>query len=160
MYVSKFTNIDFDLLPTMEGDHSQNFPGVYANKYNGPSVSKAKVIKSDSLRILYYNARSLQRVCSLSWMNYLQQLKLKIFLTSAFRLSLGWTTMLETRKLQFQTIISFVMIFRGGILIYVKHTVLPGAPTDLEITICVQSGNCKACFSLFYRPPQFFFSYF
>ena len=43
----------------------------------------------------------------------------------------------------------------GGILIYVKDTyitsVLPGVPTDLEIiTICVQSGNCKACLSLFY----------
>ena len=30
---------------------------MYVN--NGPSVNKAKVIKSDSLRILYYNARSL-----------------------------------------------------------------------------------------------------
>ena len=47
----------------------------------------------------------------------------------------------------------------GGILIYVKDSyitsVLPGAPPDLEIiTICVQSGNCKACLSLFYRPPS------
>ena len=41
----------------MEGDHSQKAPGVYVN--NGPTVNKAKVIKSDSLRILYYNARSL-----------------------------------------------------------------------------------------------------
>ena len=53
---SELTDIDFDVLPTMEGDRSQKSP-VYVN--NGPSVNKAKVIKSDSLRILYYNARSL-----------------------------------------------------------------------------------------------------
>ena len=40
----------------MEGDRSQKSP-VYVN--NGPSVNKAKVIKSDTLKILYYNARSL-----------------------------------------------------------------------------------------------------
>ena len=53
---SELTDIDFDFLPTMEGDRSQKSP-VYVN--NGPSVNKAKVVKSDSLRILYYNARSL-----------------------------------------------------------------------------------------------------
>ena len=52
----------------------------------------------------------MQGVCSLSWMNYLQQSKLTIFLMLSALLSLGWATMLETRKLQFQTIISFVMI--------------------------------------------------
>ena len=53
---SELTDVDFDFLPTMEGDRSQKSP-VYVN--NGPSVNKAKVIKSDSLRILYCNARSL-----------------------------------------------------------------------------------------------------
>ena len=53
-YGSELTNIGFDFLPTMESDRSQKSPGVYVN--NGPSVNKAKVIMSDSLRIL---ARSL-----------------------------------------------------------------------------------------------------
>jgi len=41
----------------MEGARSQKSPTIHAN--SKPSVSKVKVIKSDSLRILYYNARSL-----------------------------------------------------------------------------------------------------
>ena len=46
---SKLTDIDFDFLPTMEGDRSQKSPGVYVN--NGPSVNKAKVMKSDGFRL-------------------------------------------------------------------------------------------------------------
>ena len=58
----------------MEGARSQKSPTIHAN--SKPSVSKVKVIKSDSLRILYYNARSLvPKLDELS-----AQLKLMIFL--------------------------------------------------------------------------------
>ena len=102
---NNLTNIDFDFPPTMEGARSQISPSIYVN--SRPSVSKVKVMKSDSLRILYYNARSLLHI---SWMNYLQQLKLMIFLMLSALQSLGCVTILESRKLQFQTTMSFVMI--------------------------------------------------
>ena len=137
----------------MEGDRSQKSP-VYVN--NGPSVNKAKVIKSDSLRILYYNARSL-----------LPKLD-DLFVTIETHNFPDIVCIVESwlgHDVGDQEIaIPNYNIFRhdrnrygGGILIYVKDSyttsVLPGVPPDLEIiTICVQSGNCKACLSLFYRP--------
>ena len=152
---SELTDIDFDFLPTMEGDRSQKSP-VYVN--NGPSVNKAKVIKSDSLRILYYNARSL-----------LPKLG-DLFVTIETHNFPDIVCIVESwlgHDVRDQEIaIPNYNIFRhdqnrhgGGILIYVKDSyitsVLPGATPDLEIiTICVQSGNCKACLSLFHRPPS------
>ena len=139
---NKLTDIDFDFLPTMEGDCSQIFPGLYAN--SGPSVSKAKVIKSDILRILYYNARSLlPKLDELSATVEAHNFPDVICIVESW---LGHDVKDQNRH-------------GGGILIYAKDTyitsVLPCAPTDLEIiTICVQSGNCKACLSLFYRPPS------
>ena len=86
------------------------------------------MIKSnDSLRILYYNARSLlpkldELSATIEAHNFPDATMLKTFCHDQNR-------------------------HGGGILIYVKDTMLP---TDLEIiTICVQSGNCKACISIF-----------
>ena len=140
----------------MEGARSQKSPTIHAN--SKPSVSKVKVIKSDSLRILYYNARSL--------LPKLDELSATIEahdFPDVVCIVESWLC----RDIREQEIaIPNYNVFRhdrnrhgGGILLYVKDAYvtseLPGTPTDLEIiTICVQSGNCKACLSLFYRPPS------
>ena len=137
----------------MEGARSQKSPTIHAN--SKPSVSKVKVIKSDSLRILYYNARSL--------LPKLDELSATIEAHDFPDVVCIVESWLCHDIREQEIAIPNYNVFRhnrnrhgGGILLYIKDTYitseLPGTPTDLEIItkFCVQNGNCKACLSLFY----------
>ena len=120
-------------------------------------MNKVKVIKSDSLRILYYNARSL--------LPKLDELSATIEahdFPDVVCIAESWLCH-DIREQEIA--IPNYNVFRhdrnrlgGGILLYVEDTYitseLPGTRTDLEIiTICVQSEIVKHAFHFFIDPP-------